>query len=236
MALYSWKFSSSFLLILEIGKNWWWWEGCVRFTVSCCYCFLAALIVQASCSAAQHSPAGPLLVLALPPGTGGATIHHCSSQEERGKEVWWQKGVLRSVTLGCRGYKGLNVAFVTGAHPSSPSQDFSSPWSSMKCLCLLTAAMPCKGGRVGWVLEPILQHPDHLLPECPRHFAVALPQFSTSSLQCSPGEGRAVFSFWFLSLQWAEAGNSSFHGLMVVIRATDLTVLWFRNKEICCYF
>lgn len=52
-----------------------------RFTVSCC-CFLAALIVQAMCSAAQHSPA------------------HCSSEEQRGKELWWEKGALRSVHWG----------------------------------------------------------------------------------------------------------------------------------------
>lgn len=35
---------------------------------------------------------------------------------------------------------------------------------------------------------------------------------------------------------WAEAGGSFFHGLMAVIRATDLTVLWFRNKEMCFSF
>lgn len=77
LALYSWKLPSSSMLILEIGKNWWWWSVVLD----------SLWAAVAFCPAAQHSPAAAAPQLGSSSWHGAATIHHCTGQEERGKEV-----------------------------------------------------------------------------------------------------------------------------------------------------
>lgn len=150
----------------------------------------------------------PLLGWALPLGTELPQFITAPARRRGARKC----AVLRSVTLGSRGCKGLNMAFMTGAHPSSQSGLLQPlELGELSLLAHGSSALRGRQGSRGW--SPLCSIQEHLLP-----------QFFTSS--CDVAQGREELCFPSDFCHSSEQKQSSvFHGSMAAIRATDLMVL-----------